>query len=114
MKPFSLHIRSSELALIPTPSSLQIEKDLVRESFIMNGVPIDGSSGYYLLFVVISSFSRVRQSIQQLVNSQKNGDEITGKVLQHICRTRIGEYCYNEMRRSFHSKNISKKVLLHL
>ena len=45
VQPFSLHIRSSDLALIPTPSPMQIEKDLVRESFIINGISVDGSSG---------------------------------------------------------------------
>lgn len=47
-EPFSLHIRSSELTSIPYPSSIQIEKDLTRESLIVNGIPLEGSQGYSL------------------------------------------------------------------
>lgn len=43
--PFSLHIHSNELASIPYPSATQIEKDLTRESLIVNGLLLEGAQG---------------------------------------------------------------------
>lgn len=44
--PITLYIDSNELSSIPYPTSMQIEKDLTRESLIINGVSIEGSQGF--------------------------------------------------------------------
>ena len=50
-QPFSLHIKTTEFNTIPIPSSTQIEKDITRESLIINGVSLDGSQGYLHIFL---------------------------------------------------------------
>lgn len=42
----TLYIDSHELSSIPYPTPIQIEKDLTRESLIINGVSIEGSQGF--------------------------------------------------------------------
>ncbi|KAK8809249.1 hypothetical protein WA171_000833 [Blastocystis sp. BT1] len=86
----SFPIDRDELSTIPIPSASQIQKDLQRESFILNGTVFSGALG----------ISHIRSSLASACSSiadEESIDATVERVMEMISRTRVGEYCYNEL-----------------
>lgn len=112
-----------ELSAIPVPSTLQIRKDLQRESLRVNGLLCNGASGFVSFLFLICSLSNVRKTLFDVIGTYVTIDDATDvrnpdasksvdgmqstctdssdttlpidQILESISRTRIGEYCYN-------------------
>lgn len=96
----SFPIDQNELSSIPIPSASQIQKDLQRESFIVNGTVFSGALGYGYGEQLPTRASYIRSSLVNACSSivdQDTIDATVDRVIEMISRTRIGEYCYNEL-----------------
>ena len=115
-----------ELSAIPVPSTLQIRKDLQRESLRVNGLLCNSASGFVSFLFLICSLSNVRKTLFDVIGTYVTIDDATDvrnpdasksvdgmqstctdssdttlpidQILESISRTRIGEYCYNLLR----------------
>ena len=115
----------TDLSQIPTPSPNQVKKDLQRESIRVNGLLCNGSSGFIYHLLVICRLSGIRKTLSGVIDIYVNIDAgmdvhpeetlesnstirldhsvkadhtnttLIDKIVESICRTRIGEYCYN-------------------
>ena len=108
-----------ELSAIPVPSTLQIRKDLQRESLRVNGLLCNGASSLSnvrkTLFDVIGTYVTIddatdvrnpdaSKSVDGMQSTCTDSSDTTlpiDQILESISRTRIGEYCYNLLLRCF-------------
>ena len=102
---YLVSINPTLLKDIPIPSRIQIEKDIRRESFLINGEEVFGLNWYAQNPSLKLSKHVIHQLIVSMLDSSKDQspsiESIYEIVLQQLCRTRIGEYCLNELSRSY-------------